>query len=127
MIPIRQAMLMELRLNNGRFGTAIVLCVLCLVLAATVTDALVAVLPIWAALAWYRYGRADTASRAELRASLGLSRAVRLCLRAQRPSLPPLPLFISLLLVPPPSRAAVPHSLRDPEGRGPFPGRARSD
>ena len=54
MITIRQAMLMELRLNNGRFGTAIVLCVLCLVLAATVTDALVAVLPIWAALAWYR-------------------------------------------------------------------------
>lgn len=77
MIPIRQAMLMELRLNSGRFGTAVALCVLCLVLAATITDALVAVLPIWAALAWYRYGRADTAARAELRASLGLSRADR--------------------------------------------------
>ncbi|OFT58871.1 hypothetical protein HMPREF3159_07455 [Brachybacterium sp. HMSC06H03] len=77
MIPIRQAMLMELRLNTGRFGAAVALCVLCLVLAATVTDALVAVLPIWAVLAWYRYGRADTASRAELRASLGLSRADR--------------------------------------------------
>ena len=100
MIPIRQAMLMELRLNNGRFGTAIVLCVLCLVLAATVTDALVAVLPIWAALAWYRYGRADTASRAELRASLGLSRADRVRWRVALIGLETLLLLLTSALAP---------------------------
>ena len=100
MIPIRQAMLMELRLNNGRFGTAIVLCVLCLVLAATVTDALVAVLPIWAALAWYRYGRADTASRAELRASLGLSRADRVRGRVALIGLETLLLLLTSALAP---------------------------
>lgn len=75
MIPIQQAMAMELRLNSGRFGLAVALCALTLVLAATITDALVALLPIWGALAWYRYGRPDTVERAELRAALGLSRA----------------------------------------------------
>ena len=77
MISIRQALAMELRLNSGRFGASAVLCVLCLVVALLVVDSLMAVLPLWAALAWYRYGRADTAERDELRASLGLSRADR--------------------------------------------------
>lgn len=75
MTPIRQAMSMELRLSSGRFSLAVALCALTLVLAATITDALVAALPIWGALAWYRYGRPETVERAELRATLGLSRA----------------------------------------------------
>ena len=77
MISIRQALAMELRLNSGRFGASAALCVLCLVVALLLVDSLMAVLPLWAALAWYRYGRADTAERDELRASLGLSRADR--------------------------------------------------
>ena len=75
MTPIRQAMSMELRLNSGRFSLTVALCALTLVLAAAITDALVAALPIWGALAWYRYGRPETVERAELRATLGLSRA----------------------------------------------------
>lgn len=77
MISLRQALVMELRLNRGRFGASVLLCALCLILAFTFTDALMVVLPLWAALAWYRYGRADTIEREELRASLGLSRADR--------------------------------------------------
>jgi hypothetical protein len=100
MIPLRKAMLMELRLNSSRFGTAVALCVLCLVLSATITDALVAALPIWAALAWYRYGRADTASRAELRASLGLSRADRVRGRVALIGLETLLLLLTAALAP---------------------------
>lgn len=65
----------ELRLQAAQIGTSAVLGVLAVVLAATVTDGLLAVLPIWAALAWYRHGRADTVERRQLRATLGLSRA----------------------------------------------------
>ena len=77
MITTWQAFIADLRLNSGRFGASILLCVLSLAAAAVLTDALTAVLPIWAALAWYRYGRADTLEREELRAGLGLSRADR--------------------------------------------------
>lgn len=77
MIPIRQAFLMEFRLNSGRFGFSMALCVVSVAAAATVTDGLMTVLPFWAALAWFRYGRADTIERAELRAGLGLSRGDR--------------------------------------------------
>lgn len=77
MMPIRRALALELRLNSGRFATSVLLCALSLIVAATITDALMVILPIWAALAWFRYGRADTVERGELRASLGLSRADR--------------------------------------------------
>lgn len=77
MMTLRRALVMELRLNSGRFTASVLLCVLCLILAFTLTDGLMVVLPLWAALAWYRYGRADTVEREELRASLGLSRADR--------------------------------------------------
>lgn len=77
MISIRRALVMEARLNSGRFGLTMALCVLSVVVAVVITDGLMTVLPFWAALAWYRYGRADTIERAELRASLGLSRADR--------------------------------------------------
>lgn len=75
MIPLHRALEIELRLHTPQAGASLVLGALAVVLAATVTDALLAVLPIWAALAWYRYGRADTAERRQLRATLGLSRA----------------------------------------------------
>lgn len=82
MISIRQAFLQELRLNSGRFGFSMALCVLSVGAAVTITDGLMTLLPLWAALAWFRYGRADTIDRAELRASLGLSRADRVRGRA---------------------------------------------
>lgn len=77
MMSIRQALAMDLRLNSGRFATTLLLCLLSLVVAVLGSDALMAVLPIWAALAWYRYGRGDTIEREELRAGLGLARADR--------------------------------------------------
>jgi hypothetical protein len=100
MIPIPQAMTMELRLNGGRFGLSMALCALSVVLAATVTDALASVLPLWAALAWYRYGRADTAERAELRALLGLSRADRVRGRVALIGLETLILLLATVLAP---------------------------
>lgn len=75
MIPLHRALEIELRLNTAQIGMSTVLGALSVALAATVTDGLLAVLPIWSALAWYRYGRADTAERRQLRATLGLSRA----------------------------------------------------
>lgn len=75
MIPLHRALEIELRLSTAQIGLSAVLGALSVVLAATFTDSLLAVLPIWSALAWYRYGRADTAERRQLRAMLGLSRA----------------------------------------------------
>lgn len=67
----------ELRLNAGRLATTLAACAAVLLGAALFTDQLSGVLTLWAVLAWYRYGRADTIEREELRASLGLSRADR--------------------------------------------------
>ena len=67
----------ELRLNAGRLATTLAACAAALLGAALFTDQLSGVLTLWAVLAWYRYGRADTIEREELRASLGLSRADR--------------------------------------------------
>ena len=67
----------ELRLNAGRVATTLILCAAALAWAAIATDQYAGLLTLWAALAWYRYGRADTIEREELRASLGLSRADR--------------------------------------------------
>lgn len=67
----------ELRLNAGRVATTLILCAAALAWAAIATDQYAGLLTLWAALAWYRYGRADTIEREELRASLGLSRAGR--------------------------------------------------
>lgn len=67
----------ELRLNAGRFATTLVACAAMLFWAVLDSDQLSGILTLWAALAWYRYGRADTIERDELRASLGLSRADR--------------------------------------------------
>lgn len=75
MTPLHRIFEIELRLQTAQIGTSAVLGVLAVVLAATVTDGLLAVLPIWAALAWYRHGRTDTVERRQLRAALGLSRA----------------------------------------------------
>ena len=67
----------ELRLNAGRVVTTLIACAVVLLWAAISTDQFAGVLTLWAVLAWYRYGRADTIEREELRASLGLSRADR--------------------------------------------------
>lgn len=67
----------ELRLNAGRVVTTLIACAAVLLWAAISTDQFAGVLTLWAVLAWYRYGRADTIEREELRASLGLSRADR--------------------------------------------------
>lgn len=75
MISLRRAFEIELRLSTAQIGLSTVLGALSVALAATITDSLLALLPIWSALAWYRYGRADTAERRQLRAVLGLSRA----------------------------------------------------
>lgn len=69
------AVVAELRLNSGRLVTTLTVCAAALLLALVLTDQYAGWLTIWAALAWYRYGRADTIERAQLRASLGLSRA----------------------------------------------------
>lgn len=67
----------ELRLNAGRVALTLLLCALALLCAVLATDQYAGLLTLWAALGWYRYGRADTIEREELRASLGLSRADR--------------------------------------------------
>ena len=67
----------ELWLNAGRTATTLAACAAVLLWAALVSDQLSGILTLWAVLAWYRYGRADTIEREELRASLGLSRADR--------------------------------------------------
>ena len=68
----------ELRLNSVRALTTVLLCAAALIWAAISTDQFNGLLTLWAALAWYRYGRADGIEREELRASLGLSRADRI-------------------------------------------------
>lgn len=75
MIPLHRTLEIELRMQTAQIGISAVLGALSVVLAATITDGLLGLLPIWAALAWYRHGRADTADRRQLRAALGLSRA----------------------------------------------------
>lgn len=72
---LRTAVIAELRLNAGRVATTLIACAVALLLALALTDQYAGLLTIWAALAWYRYGRADTIERDQLRASLGLSRA----------------------------------------------------
>ncbi|GAA4529870.1 hypothetical protein GCM10023160_29820 [Brachybacterium paraconglomeratum] len=67
----------ELQLNTGRLATTLLLCAAALLWALLSTDQYAGLLTLWAALGWYRYGRADTAPREDLRASLGLSRADR--------------------------------------------------
>src|SRR5699024_1978830 len=67
-----------LRLNSVRALTTVLLCAAALIWAAISTDQFNGLLTLWAALAWYRYGRADGIEREELRASLGLSRADRI-------------------------------------------------
>lgn len=69
------AVIVELRLNAGRVATTLIACAVALLLALFLTDQYAGLLTIWAVLAWYRYGRADTIERGQLRASLGLSRA----------------------------------------------------
>lgn len=71
------AVLTELRLNAGRLAGTLIACALALLLALLFTDEFSGLLVLWAVLGWYRYGRADTIEREELRASLGLSRADR--------------------------------------------------
>src|SRR5699024_2806682 len=68
----------ELRLNSVRALTTAMLCAAALIWAAVSTAHFNGLLTLWAALAWYRYGRADGVEREELRASLGLSRADRI-------------------------------------------------
>lgn len=75
---LRRALAVDLRLNADRFGGTLVTCGLFLLLSVVLTGGFADLLPLWAALAWYRYGRADTVERDELRASLGMSRADRL-------------------------------------------------
>lgn len=74
---LRRALMVDLRLNGDRFAGTLVSCGLCLILAAVLSDAFADLLLLWAVLAWYRYGRADTVERDELRAGLGMSRADR--------------------------------------------------
>ena len=50
----------ELRLNAGRFATTLVACAAVLFWAVLESDQLSGILTLWAVLAWYRYGRADT-------------------------------------------------------------------
>lgn len=73
----RRALAADLRLNAETFAGTVILSVIALVLAVTVTDVMAGIAPVWGVLAWYRYGRQDTASRTELWASLGMSRADR--------------------------------------------------
>lgn len=72
---LRRALRADLRLNAEQFGGTVICAVLAVILAALLTDVVVAFVPLWAAGAWYRYGRADSVERSVLRASLGLSRA----------------------------------------------------
>lgn len=74
---LHRAFVVELRLNRDRFAATLFVCAISVILAALWTDDVAELLPIWAALAWYRYGRADTAGREELRACLGMSRSER--------------------------------------------------
>lgn len=74
---LRRAFLVDLRLNIRTATATLFTCAISLVLAAFFTDGFAGLLPIWAALAWYRYGRGDTIDRQELRASLGTTRADR--------------------------------------------------
>lgn len=67
----------ELRLNAGQLALTLIFCAAALLWAALATDQYAGLVTLWAALGWYRYGRADTIEREELRASLGLSRADR--------------------------------------------------
>lgn len=73
----RRALAADMRLNSETFAGTVILSVIALVLAVTVTDAMASIAPVWGVLAWYRYGRQDSASRTELWASLGMSRADR--------------------------------------------------
>jgi len=74
---LRRAFLVDLCLNSRTATATLFTCGISLVLAAFFTDGFAGLLPIWAALAWYRYGRGDTIGRQELRASLGMTRADR--------------------------------------------------
>jgi hypothetical protein len=75
--PWRRALAADLRLNVETFAGTVILSVLALLLALAATDVVSGIAPLWGVLAWYRYGRQDTAARNELWASLGLSRADR--------------------------------------------------
>lgn len=73
----RRAVAAELRLNASRVAGTLLACAVALLLALVHSDVYSGLLTLWAALAWYRYGQADTVEREELRTSLGLSRADR--------------------------------------------------
>ncbi|MFC0675943.1 hypothetical protein [Brachybacterium hainanense] len=70
-----RALRVELRLHRETVAGTVVFSVIALLAAGLLTDILIWVAPLWAALLWYRLGREDEEQSADLRAGLGLSRA----------------------------------------------------
>lgn len=65
----------DLSLNADLFSGTMILAVLALLLAVVWTSVLTSLAPLWAALAWQRYGRARSTEGDLLTAGLGVSRA----------------------------------------------------
>lgn len=78
----RHALRVELGVHRGQYLSSLVLGLVSLLLAALWTDGLSALAPLWAALAWQRHGRDQTAADDDLAAVLGVSRADRIRGRA---------------------------------------------
>ncbi|EWS82055.1 hypothetical protein BF93_13475 [Brachybacterium phenoliresistens] len=70
-----RALRLELRLHRETVAGTVAFSVIALLAAGLLTDILIWVAPLWAALLWYRLGREDVEQAADLRAGLGLSRA----------------------------------------------------
>lgn len=75
--PAIRAARVDLRLQREAFAGSMILTAGALVLAVLSSELLTAYAPLWAALAWQRYGRGDTTAAVTLVASLGISRADR--------------------------------------------------
>lgn len=78
----RHTLRVEFGMHRGQYLSTLVLALLSLLIAVLWTDALTALAPLWAALAWQRHGRDRTAADDDLAAALGVSRADRIRGRA---------------------------------------------
>lgn len=72
--PRGRAVIADLRLNRDQIAGTVLLAAGALVVLALGSDLLTSLAPLWAALAWYSLGRADTLEVRALRAGLGISR-----------------------------------------------------
>lgn len=75
--PTVRAARVELRLQLEAFAGSMILAALALVVAIVSTPFLTGLAPLWAALAWQRYGRADVPEAVAFKAALGISPAER--------------------------------------------------